>query len=753
MTESQSQDLLSIYWPNRAPAKTRTDIEDEAIQSWLAAYHNDWETEEDVVLSAFTYEYCPEPPAYSGSGTEVGHYASMTIASSGDDGGWVSESNFSFATDADYISIAENGIMAFQPGGYISFNHANGFLWFGNLPFSSKSRINTAKIIVKLYDSSGHPDRIQAYIRNSGTVYINAHCDGDSSGPTSDNTAENMVKTWTTKEWTLPEGSFGEIVVDTPDIAAVIEEVTRISNYVNSITFLLSSDSAGRAEFYSYDGGYAPELQVWYNETYDEGYPEGLGVVGGGSAESFVSQEYIPSGGALIGYSGTGVACSGESLITQIANIETNGGAVVGCSGTGVLCSGESVVSKLYEQIILGGIYLGGDSSSDLFFVPPISGGCIVSGYNENNATYNTTFIGGAKLRGRAAIEGEEYVDGGIYVSGSSNYNLTTNKETTGGALLGGISIYNAIANSASNSVVIAGGTSVLSSIYVSRMNNGAKLNGTTTVFNVVSRSTSGGILLGGESSNYSEKRITPSGGVVVVSIIDINSIINPTPLNGAKVAGHGATIETEFASGGILAGGQYITRYLVDYPSGGLSIGGQSLAISAHNWIKVDNCESDVKCGYSNDDQFCAGFDKVQGFSSKLSNPKRKDVTALWISKKSSYGTTAYAPAITFCHQKIRVDAEDMPPKRIITSEVPVETINDEDIQLNMMSISMPITGSEIKSIKPKKIVQKNLNTPQMAALKKLSNSTKKTTFIHEPIAKGHKRVQKTQRPRLDAL
>ena len=69
------------------------------------------------------------------------------------------------------------------------------------------------------------------------------------------------------------------------------------------------------------------------------------------------------------------------------------------------------------------------------------------------------------------------------------------------------------------------------------------------------------------------------------------------------------------------------------------------------------------------------------------------------------------------------------------------------------MMSISMPITGSEIKSIKPKKIVQKNLNTPQMAALKKLSNSTKKTTFIHEPIAKGHKRVQKTQRPRLDAL
>jgi hypothetical protein len=379
MTESQSQDLLSIYWPNRDPAKTRTDIEDEAIQSWLAAYHNDWETEEDVVLSAFTYEYCPEPPAYSGSGTEVGHYASMTIASSGDDG-YGTEEIFEFFGSDDNIKVKidpifamlgnENDMLSAQAG-EVGFITSRGFLHFSNLPFSSKSRINTAKIIVKLYDSF-NVNKTAAHQGNSGTVRINAHCDGGSSPPIDGSELASMVKTWTTKQWTFPEGPFGEIVVDTPEIAEVIEEVTKISGYANTITFLITTDS-GETDFYSYDGGYPAELQVWWNETYDEGSANG--VVSGGSAESFVSQEYIPSGGALIGYSGTGVACSGESLITQIANIETNGGAVVGCSGTGVLCSGESVVSKLYEQIILGGIYLGGDSSSDLFFVPPISGG------------------------------------------------------------------------------------------------------------------------------------------------------------------------------------------------------------------------------------------------------------------------------------------------------------------------------------------------------------------------------------------
>jgi hypothetical protein len=326
-------------------------------------------------------------------------------------------------------------------------------------------------------------------------------------------------------------------------------------------------------------------------------------------------------------------------------------------------------------------------------------------------------------------------MNGGINASGSVNSNSQLNPRSSGG--------------------LIASGISQRYSTYSPQISGGCSLSGNVLYFNVITKFVSGGVIINGDSQNYSTRYVISSGGTIASGILEITSVFNPSPSNGAEMAGHGATIDTEYTSGGILASGHFIARNLIDYPSGGLSIGGQSLVVSEHIWIKVDNCGSDLKCGYSNDDQFCAGFDPIQGFGSKLVNPKRKDPTASLISKKSLYGTTAYVPAITFCHQKIRVDAEDMPPKRIITSEVPVETSNDENIQLNMMSmsISMPIAKNEIQSKQPKKVVQKNLNTPQMAALKKLSNSTKKTTFTHEPITKGHKRVQKIQRPRLDAL
>jgi hypothetical protein len=322
-------------------------------------------------------------------------------------------------------------------------------------------------------------------------------------------------------------------------------------------------------------------------------------------------------------------------------------------------------------------------------------------------------------------------MNGGVNASGSVNPNSQLNPRSSGGS--------------------IASGISQRYSTYSPQISGGCSLSGNVRYFNVITKFVSGGVIINGDSPNYSTRYVISSGGAVVSGILEITSVFNPSPSNGAEMAGHGATIDTEYTSGGILASGHFIARYLIDYPSGGLSIGGQSLVVSEHIWIKVDNCGSDLKCGYSNDDQFCAGFDKIQGFGSKLVNPKRKDPAASLISKKSLYGATAYVPAITFCHQKIRVDAEDMPPKRIITSEVPVEITRDEEIEFNMMSI--PIAGSEIKSKEPKKVVQKNLNTPQMAALKKLSTAKKKTILTHKSIPKDHKRVQKGQRPRLDAL
>jgi hypothetical protein len=294
-----SQDLLSIYWPNRTPAKERTEIEDEAIQSWLAAYNNDW-AEEDVVLSAFIYEECPEPDTYSGSGTEAGKFASILITADTDDGyGGSSATMTQFVDDYDWVEFGEETVLAMMSeqeevvlSAQVGTDAIIGFLTFRDLPFGSKVRVNKAIIKVKAYDSSSNTQG------NTVLASIRAHCSATTNPPTNKAQLLGNTRTWRGTEWNVNSNWTADSVYDTPDMAWVIEEVARLSGWDSGITFFIDTDKDASDQvrkFYSLEGGYPAELQVWYNDTYDE-TPTGGVIVGGRKANvSGGAQELNPN--------------------------------------------------------------------------------------------------------------------------------------------------------------------------------------------------------------------------------------------------------------------------------------------------------------------------------------------------------------------------------------------------------------------------------------------------------------------------
>ena len=336
-----NQDLLSLYWPNRTPAKERSDLEDDAIQNWLAAYNSDWETEEDdVVLSALEYEECPAPEAYTGSGTETGHYTSILITAGGDDGfGGNSATADQFHSELDYVEVGEISVMAMMSAeeevtlsaqaGEVGIDPILGFLTFRNLPFGSKARVNKAIIKVKAYHESDQDQTNAVY------VWIAAHCSATTDPPTSKYEILNWVRTWTEKNWDITPTWVANTIYDTPDVGAVIEEVTRLSGWDKGITFLIEDTGAIESDsvrhFHSYESTFPAELQIWWNDTYDEGSTNG--VVCGGSASVTSSERFIPNGGVVGG--GTSRTIGGAQELNPMSDID----------------AGTWIVAPLYPKI------------------------------------------------------------------------------------------------------------------------------------------------------------------------------------------------------------------------------------------------------------------------------------------------------------------------------------------------------------------------------------------------------------------
>lgn len=181
----------------------------------------------------------------------------------------------------------------------------------------------------------------------------------------------------------------------------------------------------------------------------------------------------------------------------------------------------------------------------------------------------------------------------------------------------------------------------------------------------------SGGALGGGTATvdviyNPTASSDALGGGADVTS-----ATYNPTASGGA-LAGGDAVIAVTYqpiASGGAVTNGTYAGGYL--YPqiaSGGMVANGTVRSAYQPYFFQVASCPNGQKCGFSDDDQFCADELLVQSYGSKFVGVQRRNPSAYQLDpKKSANGSAAMVPAITLCRQKIRLRPQDQRPHRII--------------------------------------------------------------------------------------
>lgn len=200
----------------------------------------------------------------------------------------------------------------------------------------------------------------------------------------------------------------------------------------------------------------------------------------------------------------------------------------------------------------------------------------------------------------------------------------------------------------------------------------GALGSGSATINVIYSPASSGGGLSGGTDVTSASYNPTASGGATTNGSSSQDNFDNITASGGA-LGGSEAVITATYQSiaiGGATTNGSYIGGYL--YPqvaSGGIITNGTVRPVYQQFFVQVASCAHGQKCGFSDDDQFCADELLVQSYGSKFVGVRRRNPSAYQLDpKKSANGSAAMVPAITLCRQKIRLRPQDQKPHRIIS-------------------------------------------------------------------------------------
>jgi|GEM_PF-5657496 len=342
-----SQEVLDFYFPERTPAKERSEKEDDEIQNFLQMYYEDF----DPVLRSLSYDDCEtDPPAYTGTGTETGRYIEIPILTSPEDGYFYTSGIGFFMDTANEIRIGKTVI------GDLDVNYYS-WMTFNDLPMSSGARINKALLSVTAYPGIDPQE-------GQFAVMITGHC-GPSVTPENLTEAFALVYCNTEVQWDVAGDWTPDTRYETPDIATVIHDIINqpgwdsgddLSIYINE---LASPFSDSWRQIYSYDGGadddYEPILKIWYNEIYNI-EAESAGVVCGGSAR--VTSNYNPS------VSG-GIVCNGSADPAIIME-------------GGVLCGGSALYGKVYVESTSGGALVNGSTLASV--IMGMSGGAVCGG-------------------------------------------------------------------------------------------------------------------------------------------------------------------------------------------------------------------------------------------------------------------------------------------------------------------------------------------------------------------------------------
>jgi len=377
--------LLDLYWPHRTPAKIRSDEEDKIIQNWLAAFVGDFPEPGDVEFSAFVYDDCPEPPAYTGSGTELGKYIEIPVTSSGDDGYWYQSGSWFFEPTDGEFRIGKTVVGPTD-------NNYKSWCTFQDLPLSSTSRINKALLTVVSYPGS-NPQT------GAFEVEVTSHC-GICVTPTSATQANNITTCWTSVPWNVgATGWSTDSRYNSPDIATVIHDVITnpawavgadLSIYILDVS---SPFSTSWRQVYSYDegeaDGFEPILKIWYQDVFNDSMSGGVRL--GGAARVDGTTNIRPTGGVVCSgladptrlFMEGGIVVGGSALISKRTTVAVSGGAAV---------AGSSIIQNTIAMT--GGIRAGGQVTPSGSQTMQMTGGAIVShGSFSNGYAYRLPIV------------------------------------------------------------------------------------------------------------------------------------------------------------------------------------------------------------------------------------------------------------------------------------------------------------------------------------------------------------------------
>ncbi len=408
---------------------------------------------------------------------------------------------------------------------------------------------------------------------------------------------------------------------------------------------------------------YAP-AGVWAaGDSYYESHFIDGGVLLGTAGSVLFEFNIRPSGGGWLAGHGAMTFDDAGSGGARI-NFRPSGGpriyiANVVASETGVLAGGGAPVNETFNSDFdPAGVMVKGMAGVGITFPTVVGSG---SGYAQGSATLG--------------IVVNEATSGGSVLAGAAAASVITRRSTSGGTRCGGkaVAADHILVVPAGGSV--CGGTAVFHYTAIDTPTGGLVASSTAPVQQAIPNplAAPAGICGAGGGAYFSFFQMAAGGGVCVGSAGVVLWQFNILPSDGAWLAGHGSTIFNMVGSGGVLGSGLYVGQYHnIEVQSAGALVAGEPFLETVAYFVQAD-CVADpssMKCGYSNDNQFCANAQPIQGFGSKFFNGKQRTNPALPRLNRGvqQVGSTALVPAITFCRQKIRTRPSDFPPPTILS-------------------------------------------------------------------------------------
>jgi hypothetical protein len=378
---------------------------------------------------------------------------------------------------------------------------------------------------------------------------------------------------------------------------------------------------------------------------------------------------------------------SGNATVAERCNLTVSGGgwlsggALVFSNVQGVYASGTATVRSTYRSITPTGVggALGGDATDvEIWNFVPQAQGAMMKGSADVSVVTSRSVSGGVWLNGVRSfgVVTSRSASGGAYAAGSATVSNKITWLVTGGA-------YAAGSGSLVNSplIVMSGGIKAAGTIAFAYTVNhtpsgGGKASGTATVQQIVlsPQAAVAGLWVAGTASFGLNVTRTPSGGMYAAGAATMLFTYKPSVLGGGKASGHASTNFNITTSGGVMCSGLYVARYHdVEVESFGLEARGTAFEEHIPFLVKVESCpDADTtKCGYEEDDQFCARYKPIQAHGSKFFQPKRRNPSIHCVNGLTGapcVGSTAQVASITFCRQKLRTDPSDFPPRSILS-------------------------------------------------------------------------------------